>query len=87
MTKEEFKQLFTNQIDNLSNKIRLSNYLDDVAENIKQLHYILLTEYSLENVTMELISFDLNELDNFDCANLSIFDIEYRTVPFLTKTN
>lgn len=87
MTKEEFKELFTIQIDNLNNKVKLSDYLEDVLENSKQLHYILITEYSIENVNMEMISLSLNELNDFNCSNLSLFDFEYRTVPFLTKTN
>lgn len=73
MSKEEFKQLFNKQIDDWNRRIKLSDYLEDGSKVPQLLHYLLIREYSLENVTMEMKSIEADKLETFDCSNLELF--------------
>jgi hypothetical protein len=72
MTKEDFKDLFKIQIDNWNSKIKLSDYFEDISKTPQLLHYLLIREYSLENVTMEMKSIEVDKLQIFDCSNLEL---------------
>ena len=77
MTKEEFKDLFKIQIDDWNRRIKLSDYFDHIAAVPIMLHFIIINEYSLENVTMEMKSISGQNIDDFDCSNLELFKSDH----------
>lgn len=79
MTKEDFKQLFVKQIEDWDRRIKVSDYFEDIQKIPQVLHYLLISEYSLENVTMEMKSIDAANLQNFDCSKLENFNSDQLT--------
>lgn len=88
MTKEDFKQLFDKQIYDWNRKIKLSDYFEDISKTPQLLHYLLIHEYSLENVTMEMKSIEADKLQIFDCSNLELLKsniINNSPIPYLIE--
>lgn len=88
MTKEHFKQLFAKQIDDWNRRIKISDYLEGASNVPRLLHYLLISEYSLQNVTMEMKSIEADKLQNFDCSDLELLKsnvIDNSSIPHLIK--
>jgi len=88
MATEEFKELFDKQIDDWNRRIKVSDYLEGTSNIPQLLHYLVISEYSLENVTMEMKSIEVDKLENIDCSNLELFKsnvIDNSPIPHLIE--